>query len=123
MAFNAASTVFGWQRAGARAKAFFQIITGGGDSAVNMSSDAPGVGWADAVAAMPKQGVSGAVGTSGATAGRSIIINCTTAGTATFTFLDGSTLAVTLPVGLIEFDWAVTGVTYGTAVATAFNTK
>lgn len=54
--------------------------------------------------------------------GRAVLINCTTAGTLTFTFSSGSTLAMNLAqAGVYEFNWAITGWAAGTVSATVFN--
>ena len=54
-------------------------------------------------------------------AGRAIVLNVTTAGTATLTFADGSSVTLNLQLGQISFPWSSQTVAAGTAVLTAFN--
>lgn len=64
--------------------------------------------------------LSSGVAYSGAIPLRAVFITCTSSGTATFTFVDGSTIVTTLPTGLYEFNWHITTVTTGTATATYY---
>lgn len=55
------------------------------------------------------------------TPGRAVWINCTTAGTVTFTLPDNSTITVPVAVGLATFPIAMTKYVFTTAVGTVYN--
>lgn len=71
----------------------------------------------------PTQGVVALVSAAAAIqAGRAVLFNCTGTGSVTFTFPDGSSVAITAQINtLYEFNWSVTGFTLGTATGSAWN--
>ena len=51
-------------------------------------------------------------------AGKRVLISCTVSGTIVLNFEDGTTFTPTLPVGVYDWPYALTGFTAGTATAT-----
>lgn len=126
MAFNALALFSGWQRSNARSKAMIQVLTKGGDAPSDspLQSDLSGVAWVEATAEAPISGnVALVVGAGPVAAGRQLLINTSAAGTAAVTFLDGSSVTITVPVGLTILPWAVTGISAATATATYASLK
>lgn len=78
-------------------------------SAERPRDTAPGLGCVAYVSATPQA------------AGRAVFLSVTVTGTISFTFLDGSIVTGTFPIGIYEFNWSATTMTLGTATATAFN--